>query len=150
MDFFRETFFATHDSYILLVLRILLGLVIFPHGAQKLVGWFGGPGFSGSMQYFTQVVHLPWLIGFLVILIEFFGSLFLLVGFATRLAAIGMIALALGATFTVCLPHGFFMNWVGNQKGEGFEFHLLVIGMAIALLIGGGGIHSLDRMLVCN
>jgi len=147
MDLVLETKKRELDSYVLLVVRVLLGVVIFPHGAQKLLGWFGGSGFNGTMYYFTQMLHLPWIIGFLVILIESFGALFLIVGFATRLAALGMIALAVGATLTVCLPNGFFMNWLGNQKGEGFEYHLLVLGMALALLIGGGGKWSIDQWL---
>lgn len=131
----------------LLFLRVSLGIILFPHGAQKLLGWFGGFGFDGTMSFFTITMELPWIIGFLVILIEFFGSLALLVGIATRLIATGVIAVMTGAILTSHLQFGFFMNWLGDQQGEGFEFHLLVIVIATALLIRGGGKWSLDNLL---
>jgi putative oxidoreductase len=125
-------------------LRLAVGLVILPHGLQKLAGWFGGFGFKGTMNFFTETMGLPWLVGFLVIVIESFGALALILGFATRLAALGLIAVMAGAIITTHLPVGFFMNWFGNQEGEGFEFHLLVIAMALVLLLSGGGVWSAD------
>ena len=147
MNSFVHSFLSTPHSSVLLVLRVVLGLVLFPHGAQKLLGWFGGYGFTATMQYFTQVVNLPWFIGLLVILLEFFGALFLILGFATRLTALGVIALMIGAAVLVCLPNGFFMNWTGSQKGEGIEYHLLVIGMALPLVWQGAGALSIDSLL---
>jgi putative oxidoreductase len=137
----------TDDGWAGLILRVTLGLVIFPHGAQKLLGWYGGFGFGGTMGFFTEQMHLPWLVAFLVIVGESFGSLALVAGFLTRFVAASYIVIMAGAIATVHLPHGFFMNWGGKQAGEGFEYHLLVIGMAAALLIVGGGRWSVDGLL---
>lgn len=133
-----------------LILRITLALILFPHGAQKLLGWFGGYGFKGTMGFFTGTVNLPYFVGLLVILIEFFAPILLLIGFATRIAALGILGLMIGIIFTSHIGNGFFMNWAGNQPGEGFEYHLLVIGLCIALLIEGAGRFSVDRLLVSN
>jgi len=129
------------------VLRVTLGIVIFAHGAQKLLGWFGGNGFSGTMGFFTNVMHLPWLIAFLVIIGESLGSLALIAGLLTRFTAASYIVIMLGAIATSHWPQGFFMNWFGKQQGEGFEYHLLVIGMSLALLIAGGGKWSVDGLI---
>jgi putative oxidoreductase len=128
-------------------LRIGLGLVMFPHGAQKALGWFGGGGFTKTMAYFTDVVHMPAALGVLVIAAEFFGSVLLLLGLFTRFAAFSIGLVMAGAALLVHVPNGFFMNWFGNQAGEGFEFHLLAIAMAAALVIKGGGRSSLDLKL---
>ena len=133
------SFFKTDDSWAGLILRVVLGGVIFAHGAQKLLGWYGGSGFEGTMGFFTQKMGLPWLIAFLVIIGESIGSVGLLAGLFTRFTAASFIVIMLGAIMTVHLPQGFFMNWFGQQTGEGFEFHLLVIGMSLALLVVGGG-----------
>ena len=137
----------TDDGWAGLILRVTLGLVIFPHGAQKLLGWYGGFGVAGTMGFFTEQMHLPWLVGVLVIVGEFFGSLALLAGFLTRFVAGSYIAIMAGAIATVHLPHGFFMNWFGKQAGEGFEYHLLVIGISAALLALGSGRWSVDGFL---
>jgi putative oxidoreductase len=137
-------FYTDPNAYLPLFLRLMVGLVIFPHGAQKLLGWFGGYGFAGTMGFFTQTMRLPWLVGFAVILVESLGALALVAGFATRPVALGLIAVMLGATLTSHVQHGFFMNWFGNQQGEGFEFHLLVIAIALVLLVGGAGALSVD------
>jgi len=129
------------------ILRLGLALVLFPHGAQKLFGWFGGYGWSGTMGFLTGKIGVPTPIAALVILIESVGPLFLLLGLLTRPAALGVIAVMLGAIATVHAPNGFFMNWTGAQAGEGFEYHLLVIAMALALLVSGGGAFSADRKL---
>ena len=139
--------FKTDDAWSNLVLRLMLGLVMFPHGAQKLLGWYGGFGFDGTMGFFTQKLGLPWIVAFLVIIGEFFGAIGLLTGFLTRIAAASFIVIMLGAIATTHLPFGFFMNWSGQQQGEGFEYHLLVIGMSAALLIAGGGKWSADRII---
>jgi putative oxidoreductase len=142
-----EALFKTDDSWSSLVLRASLGVVMFAHGAQKLLGWFGGNGFGGTMGFFTNVMHLPWLIAFLVIIGESFGSLGLIAGLLTRFTAASFIVIMLGAIATVHWPVGFFMNWSGQQQGEGFEFHLLVIAISAALLITGGGKWSLDKLM---
>lgn len=130
-----------------ITLRVLLGIVVFPHGAQKLLGWFGGYGFNGTMQYFTETVGLPWFIGFIVILLESVGALALIAGMGTRIIAGAYIILAAGIMFTSHLQFGFFSNWFGNQKGEGYEYFLLWIGMAIALMFIGGGQYAVERLV---
>ncbi len=137
----------TEDDIGMLIVRLALGAVIFPHGAQKLLGWFGGHGFAGTMQFFTSQMGLPAVVVFLVILAESFGALALIVGFLGRVGAFGVLCVMTGAIFMVHLQHGFFMNWYGNQKGEGYEYHLLAIGMALAVLIKGSGALSVDRSL---
>jgi putative oxidoreductase len=136
--------FETDEAWSSLILCVLLGLVIFPHGAQKVLGWYGGFGFSGTLGFFTEQMHLPWVVAFLVIIGEFFGSVGLLVGFLTRLTAASLAVIMLGAIATVHWPHGFFMNWFGKQAGEGFEYHLLVIAICAALVITGAGRWSVD------
>jgi putative oxidoreductase len=140
-------FFKTDNSWVGLILRVGLGVVIFAHGAQKLFGWFGGNGFEGTMGFFTQNMGLPWLVAFLVIIGESFGSLGLIAGFFTRFTAASFIVIMIGAIATVHWPQGFFMNWVGQQQGEGFEYHLLVIAMSVALVIIGGGKWALDGVI---
>jgi putative oxidoreductase len=136
----------TDDDVSRFIVRLFLGIVFFPHGAQKLLGWFGGGGFSGTMQGMTGM-GLPAVIVFLVIIFEFFGSLGLIAGFLGRVWAFGILCVMLGAIFAVHLPNGFFMNWMGNQKGEGFEYHLLAIGMALAVIVKGSGAYSVDRSI---
>lgn len=140
---------ATNTDILQLILRLTLGIVIFPHGAQKLLGWFGGGGFSATMQGMTGM-GLPSVIVFLVIVAEFFGSLGLITGFLTRFSAFGIAIVMLGAVATVHAKVGFFMNWMGQQQGEGFEYHLLVLGIALALMIRGGGAYSVDGALQGN
>jgi putative oxidoreductase len=130
---------------VVFILRLTLGLVMLPHGIQKLLGWFGGLGFDGTMGVFTEKMGMPWIIAFLVIIAESFGSLGLLAGFLTRFVAVGLAVIMLGAITMVHLPYGFFMNWFGQQQGEGYEYHLLVIGIAAALMVTGSGRWSVDR-----
>ncbi|WP_455388729.1 DoxX family protein [Petrachloros mirabilis] len=142
-----KALFLTDDSWTGLILRLTLGLVMFPHGAQKLLGWYGGFGFDGTIGFFTQQMGMPWAIAFLVILGESLGSVALLGGLLTRFTAASMGVIMLGAITMVHLPHGFFMNWFGKQQGEGYEYHLLVIGIAAALLVTGAGRWSIDRVI---
>ena len=136
----------TSNDVALTMLRVVLGVVFFAHGAQKMLGWFGGYGFHGTMGFFTQM-GMPAPVGVLIICTEFFGGLGLIVGLLTRIASLGVAGLMIGAIFMVHLPNGFFMNWMGTQKGEGFEYHLLALAMAGALLLRGAGAFSLDRTL---
>lgn len=135
---------ATSGDWSLTLLRLALGVVIFPHGIQKTLGWFGGAGFHRTMAFFTQS-GIPAVFAFLAICAEFLGGLGLIVGFLSRIAAFGIICVMLVAVFRVHLANGFFMNWAGNQKGEGFEFHILAIGIGLAILIRGAGALSVDR-----
>ena len=142
-----KAFFQTDDSWAGLILRLTLGLVMFPHGAQKLLGWYGGYGFDGTLGFFTGKMGLPWLIAFLIIMGESFGSLGLLVGFLTRFSAASIGVIMLGAITLVHWPNGFFMNWFGKQAGEGYEYHLLVLGISIALTVIGAGRWSVDQQI---
>jgi putative oxidoreductase len=130
-----------------LLLRIVSGSVLFPHGAQKLFGWFGGNGFAGTIGYMTGSQGLPWIIGFLVIMIETVGAVMLFFGFLSRLAASGVLAVMIGAVLKVHLHYGFFMNWTGQKAGEGMEYHLLAAGIALAIMLRGGGRFSVDSQL---
>lgn len=139
------------QSWTALFARLALGIVVFPHGAQKLVGWFGGYGFNGTMGFLTGQAHLPWIIALLVILIESIGAIFLIFGFLTRLAALATLVNFLGVLFTAQIHNGFFMNWsMQPNKGEGFEYFILLFGLAIIALIAGGGKASVDAAIVSN
>ena len=139
--------FQTDESWSGLITRVALGLVIFPHGAQKMLGWYGGNGFSGTMGFFTEQMGLPAVLAFLVIVGEFFGSLGLLIGFLTRFTAASLGLIMVGAMAMVHQQHGFFMNWFGQQAGEGYEYHILVIGMCLALMVAGAGKWSVDGVV---
>jgi len=140
----------TDDSSVPLVLRLTLGCVIFAHGAQKVLGWFGGPGPEKTLQMFSTTLGFSPPLALLVMATEFLGSIALIFGLFTRFSALA-IAVNLGTcAYMNHLKNGFFMNWTGQQKGEGFEFHVLVIGIAFALIITGGGILSFDRGLTSD
>jgi len=141
-----QRLFQTNNNSAGLVARVALGVVILPHGLQKLFGLFGGFGFSATMDYFVGT-GLPAAIAFLIIVAESFGALGLICGFLSRFAAFGICLIMLGAIFLVHLQHGFFMNWFGNQQSEGFEYHLLALGLGIATMIAGSGKWSLDKLI---
>lgn len=138
--------FQTDNNVAGLVARIALGIVILPHGLQKLAGAFGGHGFSATLDYFTGT-GLPWVVAFLIIIGESFGALGLITGFLSRFSAFGISLIMLGATLLVHAPQGFFMNWSGQQQGEGFEFHLLALGLGLIVMIFGGGKWSIDKLI---
>jgi len=129
------------------ILRLLLGVIFFAHGAQKMLGWFGGYGFTGTMGFFTNVLHIPALFAFLAIAAEFLGGLGLILGFLTRIAALGIFSNMIVAIAMVHHQFGFFMNWTGAQKGEGYEYHLLVTAVTVFLMIRGAGAYSVDRLV---
>ena len=143
-------FLSTEDQLAPLVIRIMLGVVMLPHGAQKALGMFGGGGFAATMKGMSQGMGIPSVVVLLIITSEILGSLGLILGVATRFCAFGTFSIMTGAIFMVHLPNGFFMNWFGKQAGEGFEYHLLAIGMAVALMIAGGGKWSVDRLLTAR
>ncbi|WP_299313823.1 DoxX family protein [uncultured Aquimarina sp.] len=132
------------------IARWTLGLVIFPHGAQKLLGLFGGYGYSATIESLTTQMGLPIIVAFSVIMIEFFGSISLVLGFLSRFWAIALIGMFTGIIITTQLEHGFFMNWFGNQAGEGYEFSLLVIGLALSIVVNGSGKWSIDSLISKN
>ena len=136
----------TPAAWTLLVARLTLAVVFFAHGSQKVFGWFGGPGFSGAIKYFAGL-HIPAFLAVLAIAAEFLGSLGLFAGLGTRLAALGLAVNMAVAVITVHAANGFFMNWHNEQPGEGIEYHLLVGGLCLILIIAGGGSFSLDRWL---
>jgi len=136
----------TKDDIALAVVRLVLGGVMFTHGAQKMLGWFGGYGFTGTMG-FLQGMHIPAPLAFLAIAAEFFGGIGLLLGLLGRVAAFGIAVNMVVAILTVHLPNGLFMNWSGQQKGEGYEYHLLVLAITAAVMLRGSGAWSVDRAL---
>jgi len=136
----------TDGSPVQLCLRLALGVVMLPHGAQKLLGWFGGPGWGKTIETFTGLGFPAWTV-VLLILLESVGALLLMAGLLTRLIAAGFLTSISICMFMNHVQNGFFMNWFGNKQGEGFEYHLLVIGIALALLLQGGGRLSMDRAL---
>ena len=138
---------STTDDFTLTIMRLVMGVVFFAHGAQKMLGWFGGYGFQGTMGFFTHQMGIPAPLAFLAICAEFFGGLGLIVGLLSRVAAVGIIVNMLVAIFAIHRFNGFFMNWTGQQKGEGFEYHLLAIALGVLVLAKGAGALSLDRWL---
>lgn len=133
----------------LTVQRLILGIVFFAHGAQKVLGLFGGSGLANTVS-FLESMGLPTVIAWAVPLIEFLGGIGLILGLYTRIWALGLAAIMVGAILMVHAPHGFFMNWFGNQTGEGFEYHLLALAIAFSLMLNGGGSFSLDRKRAIN
>lgn len=132
----------------LLIVRIFLGSVIGMHGAQKLLGWFEGYGFEGTIGFFTQTIGLPYLFAVLIVLAESIGMIALILGLFTRVLGASLIMIMVGAIMTVHGQYGFFMNWAGAQGGEGFEFHLLAIALSVIVLLNGAGTFSLDHLLL--
>jgi putative oxidoreductase len=138
---------ATDNDWSTTAARLTLGAVILPHGAQKLLGWFGGPGFDGALAFLTGPINLPVALATLIILLESVGSLALLLGIGGRAMAAGIASIMVGAVATVHFKNGFFMNWFGAQAGEGFEYHLLAMGLAVVVMLRGSGAASIDQLL---
>ena len=136
---------STTDDFALTVLRLGLGIVFFAHGSQKVLGWFGGYGFSATMGFFTNGMHIPAPLAFLAICAEFLGGIGLLLGFLGRIAAFGIACDMAAAVYLIHRHVGFFVNWYGNQKGEGYEYHVLAITITLAIMIKGSGALSVDR-----
>lgn len=143
----KKLLFSTSDDAALTLLRVVLGVVMFPHGAQKMLGWFGGYGWSGTMGFFTGQMGVPALFAALAIFAEFFGSLGLITGLLGRVAAFGILSNMVVAVAMVHGKNGFFMNWTGTQGGEGFEYHLLAIAIALIIIWKGSGAASVDRAI---
>lgn len=140
--------FGTYPSWSHLVVRLMLGVIFFAHGAQKVFGWFGGPGLTQTIAGFRQM-KIPPAATVTAACIECFGGLAMIVGFLTRPVALGLIAVMLVAITKVHAPHGFFLNWsLAQGKGHGFEFNLALIAMALSIVIGGAGVLSIDWLLV--
>ena len=138
---------STDDSVSMLLLRLLLAIVFFPHGAQKIFGWFGGNGFHTTMGAFVDKAGIPYVFAFLAVMAESAGVLALFAGLFTRVAALGIALNMIICASANHVKNGFFMNWFGTQQGEGFEFHILAVAIALALIISGGGRWSIDGMI---
>ena len=143
-----DLLFGTFASRPLLIVRVVLGVIFFAHGAQKVFGWFGGGGLRGTIAYFKQALGVPAPLTVLAALTECLGGLAMIVGLLVRPAAVGLIIVMLVAIKTVHWKHGFFLNWsLAPGKGHGLEMNLALIGMALAVLVGGAGAFSIDRFL---
>jgi putative oxidoreductase len=138
---------ATTNDITLAVCRLVLGIVFFMHGAQFALGWFGGYGFSGTMRFLTTQLGIPAVFAALSILAQFLGGLGLIVGLLSRIAAFGIACDMVVAIFKIHLAFGFFMNWFGTQKGEGYEYHLLVLAICLLIMVKGAGAFSIDGIL---
>jgi putative oxidoreductase len=139
---------GTYPSWSLLIVRVALGVIFFAHGAQKVFGCFGGPGLKGTIAYFKQAMGIPAGATVLAALVECFGGLAMLAGFLVRPAALGLVIVMLVAVAKVHWANGFFLNMsMTPGKGHGYEFNLALIGMALAVLVGGAGRYSVDRLI---
>lgn len=145
-----ESLMTTPSDWSLAIIRVVLGLIFFAHGAQKMLGWYGGHGLAQSMQTFTEQLHLPSALAFLVIVGEFLGGIGLVIGLFSRPAALFIAFTMLGAIAMVHLRHGLFLNWFGNKKGHGIEYHLLAIALSLVVIVKGAGAFSLDRLIDQN
>lgn len=139
--------FSTTNDFTLAIARFVLGVVFFVHGSQLTLGWFGGYGFSATMHFFATQLGIPAVFAALAILAQFLGGLGLIVGFLSRIAAFGITSVMLVAIIKVHLAAGFFMNWSGAQKGEGFEYHLLAITLCLLIMVKGSGALSIDKLI---
>ncbi len=137
----------THPNIGFSIARLTLGLVILPHGSQKLLGLFGGYGYEATIDFFTTQMGLPSFVSFSIIMIEFFGAISLILGLFSRFWAFALTGMFMGIIYTTQLEHGFFMNWFGNQAGEGYEYSLLIIGLALTIINNGSGKWSLDNVI---
>lgn len=142
-----ESLTGTHADWTVSIVRIVLGLVFFAHGAQKALGWYGGPGLARSMRTFTEDLHLSSTLAFLVIAGEFLGGIGLIVGLLSRIAALAIAVTMLGAIATVHYRFGLFLNWFGDREGHGIEYHLLAIALALVVVIKGAGAFSIDDIV---
>ena len=138
---------TTQKSSVLTVLRVTLGVVMFAHGAQKMLGWFGGKGLDAALHALVPGKYIPVPLAFLAVCAEFFGGLGLIAGLLTRVAALGITGNMIVAVAMVEGHNGFFMNWEGQKQGEGYEYHLLVLAITYALMLKGAGSASIDGLL---
>ncbi|MDY7396085.1 DoxX family protein [Aureibaculum sp. 2210JD6-5] len=139
--------FSTSSGWAATVARLTVGLIMLPHGMQKMFGWYGGEGFTGTTNRFTEGMGYPSIIAFLIIFFEFFGAIGLIVGFASRFMAFGIIILMIGAIAQVHRHYGYFLNWHNTMEGEGMQFNLLMIGVAFVVMILGSGNLSVDSLI---
>jgi putative oxidoreductase len=141
-----EMLVRTNPDWVLTIARFVIGMIFFAHGAQKMLGWFGGSGFHCTLQALTKQLRIPAPLAVLVISTEFFGGLGLMVGLLSRIAALGLFAAMVGAIAMVHFRYGLFMDWYGNQKGHGIEYHLIVMALALVVIVKGAGAFSMDQL----
>jgi|SRR5215472_5644095 len=142
-----EALTSTSADWVLVIARLVLGIVFFAHGAQKVLGWFGGTGFNATLDVLTKQMRIPAPLAVLVISAEFLGGIGLIVGLLSRIAAIGIVLTMVGAIAMVNRRYGLFMDWYGNQKGNGYEYHLLAITLALIVIVKGAGAFSIDHVV---
>jgi putative oxidoreductase len=138
---------STPNDATLTLARIILAMIFFAHGSQKMFGFFGGRGVAGTIAIFEQTMGIPAPLTVLAMTAEVFGAVGLFLGLFSRVAASGVLVVMLVAPFANHLYLNFFMNWTGRQMGEGFEYHLLAIALIVGILVRGGGAFSIDRLI---
>jgi len=138
---------GTDGDWVITIVRIVLGVVFFAHGAQKALGWFGGAGLQSTVRVFREQLRIPAPLALLSVAAEFLGGLGLIVGLLSRIAALGIAVVMIVALVAVHGKFGFFMNWYGEKQGHGIEYHILVLALALAVIIKGAGAFSLDQVL---
>ena len=143
---FIKTLLKTDKSPAQFFNRLGMAIALWPHGAQKVLGWWDGKGLEGAIRSFEGQGIAPWL-GILVIFFEFMGPIGLILGFLTRFFALGIGVTLITCAFMLHLKHGFFMDWANTKTGEGVEYHVLVLGLILALIVKGGGLYSIDGIL---
>ena len=138
---------GTDGDWVITIVRIVLGVVFFAHGAQKALGWFGGAGLQSTVRVFREQLRIPAPLALLSVAAEFLGGLGLIVGLLSRIAALGIAVVMIVALVAVHGKFGFFMNWYGEKQGHGIEYHILVLALALAVMVKGAGAFSLDQVL---
>ena len=138
---------ATDSDWVPTLARVILGIIFFAHGLQKVFGWFGGPGLKQTLRTLTEFVGLPWIVALAAIGTEFVGGLALILGLLARISALGIAVNMLAAIVMMHGKYGLFMNWFGDRKGHGIEYHLLAVALAIVIIANGAGAFSLDGLL---
>jgi putative oxidoreductase len=139
--------FGTDGDWMITIVRIVLGVVFFAHGAQKALGWFGGAGLKSTVRIFRENLRIPAPLALLSVAAEFLGGVGLIVGLLSRIAALSIAVVMVVALLAVHWKFGFFMNWYGDKQGHGIEYHILVLALSVAVIIKGGGAFSVDQIL---
>jgi putative oxidoreductase len=142
-----QRLFQTSNDLTLTIARLILAAIFLGHGTQKVFGWFGGLGFSRTLEVFEDTMGIPPVLTMMAMSAEVLGGLGLLVGLLTRIAALGVLVVMIVAPLANGLYVRFFMNWTGRNPGEGFEYHLLAIALILVVLVHGAGAVSIDRRL---
>ena len=142
--------FGTDGDWLIAIVRIVLGVVFFAHGAQKTLGWFGGAGLQSTVRIFQEQLRIPVPLAVLAVAAEFLGGLGLILGLLSRVAALGIAVIMIVAVIGVHRKFGFFMNWYGEKQGHGVEYHILVLALTMVVIVKGGGALSLDQLLCRN